>query len=318
MPLLWRWASWGGRAGLLWRSAYPATSERDRLDRFVTALDHLLRPFGMVRGDWSANASLALASGTGRLQSGQSWPDALLSWRSLLPRGAHDAYAAEVLRAGLSLQVLRTNQIPGSNPRFSPVSPTTLLGRLPVVSLLVTRFADSLFSPLFPAGGAWSAGILLCTIPLALVSRRDNGFPLGQERWLTLSRRVPGALVLLVSVLAEELLFRGLLLLSVWEGMAPLAMVPWVALSVGLFVGFQALVARWGRAALRPRRRWRWLLGSRLSLIQYGLLGLACSLVYLLSRSLWQAVLLHWVAGMVWGQEEFFGENPADLDKSIA
>jgi predicted Abi (CAAX) family protease len=96
-----------------------------------------------------------------------------------------------------------------------------------------------------------------------------------------------------VSVLPQELLFRGLLLPSGWEGVAPLAIVPWVALSVGLFVGFQALVARWGRAALRPRRRWRWLLGSRLSLIQTGLLGLACSLVYLLSGLLWQAVLVH-------------------------
>jgi predicted Abi (CAAX) family protease len=198
--------------------------------------------------------------------------------------------------------VLRTNQIPGSDPRFSPVSPTTLLGRLPVVNLLVTRFADSLFSPLFPAGGAWSAGILLCTIPLALVSRRGSGFPLGRGWWQTLSRRMPGALALLVSVLPQEQLFRGLLLPSPWEGVAPLAMLPWVALSVGLFVGVQALVARWGRAALRPRRRWRWLLGSRLSLIQYALLGLTCSLVYLLSGSLWQAVLVHWVAGMAWGQ----------------
>ncbi len=205
-----------------------------------------------------------------------------------------------MLRAGLSLQVLLTNQIPGADPRFSAVAPSTLLERMPVVNLLVTRFADSLFSLLFPAGGAWNVGILLCTIPLALVSRRGNGLPLGRAGWLTLAHLVPSALVPLLSVLPKELLFRGLLLPSGWEGAAPLAMGPWVALSVGLFVGFQALDTRWGRAALRLGRRWRWLLGSRLSLSQSGMLGLVCSLVGLLIGLLWQAVLLHCVVGVAY------------------
>jgi predicted Abi (CAAX) family protease len=248
----------------------------------------------MVRGDWLANASLAVASGTGRFQARQSWPDVLLSWRSLLPRGAHDAYGAEVLQAGLPLRVLRTKQIPGADPQFASVAPTTLLARLPVFRLLVTRFADSLFSPLFPAGGAWSAGILLCTFPLAFVRRQGNGFALGWGQWQILGRRMPLLLVLLLPAFAEELLFRGLLLHSAWEGVAPLAMVPWVALSVGVFVGFQALIGR-RAAALRPRRRWRRLFVNHLSVPQYGLLEMLCPFVYLSSGSLWQAVLMHWL-----------------------
>ncbi len=42
-----------------------------------------------------------------------------------------------------------------------------------------------------------------------------------------------------------------------WEGVAPLAMVPRVALSIGLFVGLQALFARWGGTSLGPLRRQR-------------------------------------------------------------
>ena len=81
------------------------------MDRFVTALDHLLRPLGRVRGDWSAIASVALMSGTGPFQARQIWPNVLLSWRSRLPRGAHDAYAAEVLRAGMPLQPPRSGKM---------------------------------------------------------------------------------------------------------------------------------------------------------------------------------------------------------------
>jgi len=58
--------------------------------------------------------------------------------------------------------VQRTKQIPGADPRYSPNPLTTLLlGQMTMVYLLLTLFEYSLFSPHFPAGGAWSAEILL-------------------------------------------------------------------------------------------------------------------------------------------------------------
>jgi len=129
-----------------------APFDRQRLHDLGLALDRLLKPFGRVRGDWSRNAQSALAAGTSAgdgeppvFVTSQSLKDALLSWRSLLPRSAHDEFAAEFLRVGLPMLVLRTNQIPGANPRLEPMAPTTLLGQLPWVSNILGWLGDRLF-----------------------------------------------------------------------------------------------------------------------------------------------------------------------------
>jgi|688.fasta_scaffold123821_2 predicted Abi (CAAX) family protease len=251
-----------------------APADRDRLQRLGRALDHLLTPFGRVRGDWRANASLALAAGTGRFQARQNIGDVLLSWRSMLPRGAHDTFAAEFLWAGLPLQLLRTNQIPGTDPRLQPLAPTNLLGQLPVVGTLLGRLGDSLFPSLRLSGRLWSLLILVAYAVLALALARRAGR--SAVRWR--APRAATAAALLPPVFLTELLFRGLLLPSPLEGVRPLAMLPWIALSVGLFVAWQA----------RRSRRWG----------QAGLLGLACSLATAVTGGLWPAVLIHWLAAI--------------------
>jgi predicted Abi (CAAX) family protease len=130
-----------------------APFDRQRLHDLGVALDRLLKPFGRVRGDWNRNATSALAAGTGpdqrdgdpAFEASQSLKDALLSWRSLLPRSAHDEFASEFLRVGLPMLVLRPNQIPGANPRQEPVAPTTLMGQLPWVSAVLGWVGDRLF-----------------------------------------------------------------------------------------------------------------------------------------------------------------------------
>ncbi|MFM7361261.1 MAG: type II CAAX prenyl endopeptidase Rce1 family protein [Cyanobium sp.] len=252
-----------------------APEDRESLQRLGRALDHLLTPFGRVRGDWSANASLALAAGTGRFQAHQDLGDVLLSWRSMLPRGAHDAFAAEFLWAGLPLQLLRTNQIPGTDPRLQPVAPTNLLGQLPVAGTLLGRLGDTLFPPLRLAGPLWSTLILVVYAVLALALARRQGQRLRRPSALA-------ALALLPAVFVTELVIRGLLLPSPLEGVWPLAMVPWIALSVGLFVAWKAWRTRlWGQAAL---------------------LGLACSLAAAVTGGLWPALLIHWLAASFGGQ----------------
>jgi predicted Abi (CAAX) family protease len=89
-------------------------------------------------------------------------------------------------------------------------------------------------------------------------------------------------------------LFRALLLPSALEGVSPLALVPWVALSVGLFVAWHPLLAGTRRDPLRT------LLKDPRFLVQVTLLGLACSLAYLVSGSIWPPVLIHWLTVVVW------------------
>jgi predicted Abi (CAAX) family protease len=98
----------------------------------------------------------------------------------------------------------------------------------------------------------------------------------------------------LFPALGEELLFRALLLPTRFDGVGPLAQVPWVALSVGLFVAWHPLMARTRRDPLRT------VLADPRFLVQATLLGLACSLAYLVSGSIWPAALIHWLTVVVW------------------
>jgi predicted Abi (CAAX) family protease len=252
-------------------------ADRDRLQRLGRALDHLLTPFGRVRGDWRANASLALAAGTGSFQARQDIGDVLLSWRSMLPRGAHDAFSAELLWAGLPLQMLRTNQIPGADPRLAPVAPTNLLGQLPVIGTLLGRLGVSLFPPLRLAGSLWSLLILVVYTALAVALERRSGSMPRRWPWPPAEPLLPRTVTVLLAAFGEELLLRGLLLPSPLEGVPPLAMLVWITLSVALSVAWRAPAQQMGR-------------------LKAGLLAVACSLAYLVSGSLWSAVLIHWLA----------------------
>jgi predicted Abi (CAAX) family protease len=291
-----------------------AEGDRQRLRELGLAFDRLLEPFGRVRSDWRRNAASALAVGTGSGRSGtalgddgdpfaasQRLQDALLSWRSLLPRSAHDLFAAEFLRVGLPLLALRTDQIPGADPRLAPLAPTALFGQLPGVSVLLGRLGDGLFPLGQPEGhlgaalvaGLYGAGALTLGRPSGL---RPGALPWGWRgsalcRWLLRALRR-----LVAPAFLEELLFRGLLLPSALDGVRPLAMLPWMALSTGLFVLWHHLAARCTPSRVRGRRR-----NVRL-LLPSAFLGMACCLVYVLSGSLWWPVLLHWVAAMGWSE----------------
>ncbi len=278
------------------QAVVPASAaERERLRRLGLALDHLLTPFGRVRADWVHNSRLVLAGERGTFQASQKPLDVLLSWRSLLPRGAHDSLAAELLRAGLPLQLLRTNQIPGADPRLEPVAPTILLGQLPVAGTLVARLGDALFPPPQAAGIAWPLLLLAVYAPLALwLGRRDGLLPRTWS-WPPLPRLLRrGVATALMPAFGEELLFRGLLLPHPLAGLTPLQVGPWIALSTGLFVLYHPLAGRlWypqGRLLFDDPR----------FLLQCSLLGLVCALAYSITGSLWWAVLIHWLAVLLW------------------
>jgi predicted Abi (CAAX) family protease len=280
----------------------------ERLWELGEAFEHLLEPFGRVRGDWSRNAANALAVGTGSgrsdsaaslsgdsFEASQSVHDALLSWRSLLPRSAHDQFTAEFLRAGLPLLALRTNQIPGANPRLEPVAPTALFGQLPGVSLMLGRLGDGMF-PLWNPGGQ-GAGLVVAVVygGTALVVGRRSGLLPGVWRWPSPRTMLPCAGRLFFPAFGEELVFRGLLLPSALNGVQPLELLPWMGLSIGLFVAWHGLKGRLSRQAQRRFRS-----DDPRVLIQTALLGVGCTTVYVVSGSLWWAVLLHWLALVLW------------------
>jgi predicted Abi (CAAX) family protease len=280
------------------------------------AIEAVLVPFGIVRPDWHGNADLIatalraadragpIASPVARpvvgplvgpFQRGQSPLDALLSLHSILPRRGHDAFAALFLQRGAPLWILRTNQIPGASPRYEPLAPTLLLGRLPLVGELQRRLADGLLAPL----DARQVGLCLLGFALyaavALALGLGSGFLEPHHPWPRPRRLVSAAAALLpMPALGEELLVRGALLPHPGEGTPWPQLLAWSALGIGLFVLYHPLAGRlWYRRAERLFHDPRFLL-------QTALLGVATTALYQASGSLWPAVLLHAVAVLVW------------------
>lgn len=274
--------------------ASPADEQR-RLVRLADALDRMLAPFGLVRDDWRHNALRSLGESEADFRTDQGLRNVLLSWRSMLPRRAHDGMAVEFLRSGFPLWVLRTNQIPGNDPALAPIAATTLLGRLPLAGILLNRIGDGLFPPPGSGSGRLTLLTLALYAPLALRLGRRSGLLPSRWHWPApwqLIRRA--ACLLVMPALVEEFLFRLLVIPTPTEGVPAGAWAGWIALSIGLFVLYHPLATRlWypqGRA----------LFDQPAFLIQCALLGLACALVYGLTGSLWSAVLIHWLAVLVW------------------
>ncbi len=321
------------RQGLL-SGASPSASHAGR-EYLGRAIEAVLVPFGIVRPDWHGNADLIatalraadragpIASPVARpvagplvgpFQRGQSPLDALLSLHSILPRRGHDAFAVLFLRRGAPLWILRTNQIPGASPRYEPLAPTLLLGRLPLVGELQRRLADGLLVPL----DARQVGLCLLGFALyaavALALGLGSGFLEPGHPWPRPRRLVCAAAALLpMPALGEELLFRGALLPHPGEGTPWPQLLAWSALGIGLFVLYHPLAGRlWYRRAERLFHDPRFLL-------QTALLGVATTALYQVSGSLWPAVLLHAVAVLVWlerlGGRQHLAVGPAGLSR---
>lgn len=280
-----------------------SAEEQRRLRRLGQALEARLTPFGVVRRDWRHNGQVVAAAvaadptaSADRFVASQSPAAVLLSWRSMLPRRAHDDLSQAFLDQGLPLRLLRTNQIPGTDPRLDPLAPTPLLGQLPLASRLLARVSDGLSTA--PWGRAVPQTILLLGLEAAIA------IPLGRRSGLLASRAGPLppwpkllsrlAGLALMPALGEELIFRVLPLPQPLEGMAPAPTLAWLALSLGAFVAYHPLAARWWY----PQGRELFNRGD--FLVQCSLLGLVCGVAYLWSGSLWSAALIHWLTVVVW------------------
>jgi predicted Abi (CAAX) family protease len=271
--------------------------ELPRLASLAQALDALLTPFGMVRSDWRHNASLIDTPGDGpdRFKANPSLWDGVLSWRSMLPRRAHDEIAGVFLRHGDPLHVVRTNQVPGVDERLAPLAPTQLLGQLPVVGVVLPRLMDAFFAPLTGRGLALGALLLGAYAAAALALGRGTGFlPAQRTRARPLVMVRQAIVLLLTPSLIEETLFRAALLPHPLEGLNGWDSLAWGALSVGLFVAWHPLA---GRLWYRQGRR---LFDDGRFLLLASLLGVVCVIAYQATGSIWPPVLIHWLVVLIW------------------
>jgi predicted Abi (CAAX) family protease len=161
--------------------------------------------------------------------------------------------------------------------------------------LILGRLGDGLFPLWNPTGQLAGLGIALAYSGVEVVLSLRSGLMHRQKRWPSPWRLLPRAGRWLLPAFGEELVFRGLLLPSALDGVQPLALLPWMALSFGLFVAWHHPA---GWLGLRSTRRSD--LDDPRVLVQTALLGFACSLAYGVSGSLWWAVLLHWLSVVAW------------------
>jgi predicted Abi (CAAX) family protease len=294
-----------------WMRAHPQdpnTLRFQQLEKLGRDLYTQLTPLGRVRWDWDANANIVTGTQppTGFTSLDQltlrNTLTGLLSWRTALPRQAHDEIATLFFRNGGTLWFLRTNQIGGHDPNIYPIAPTFPLGaytlpftEIPLLTLLLTRTLASLR---VPHGFGWGITILgLAGFgAIALFVGSHSGF----LRWRPWAAAIHAKLLLLLKLLifpalTEEWFFRVLLLPE--PGRTSISEPVWwlVALLVlGLFVVYHPLNAKFTYKVAQPT------FYDPVFLSLTAILGFTCTLIYRLTGSLWTITFLHWIAVGVW------------------
>jgi predicted Abi (CAAX) family protease len=283
-----------------WLNDHPKDPQTLRFQQLVslgTALEQQLSPLGIVRADWEKNADVLIGT-EGRFSDGQK-PDegdrsvwaGLTTWRTIMPRRVHDELAALFLKHDAKLWFLRTNQIGGWQADISPIAPTVLLGQIKIpyteiapISIALERLLTSLVFPRLKDWLIVSVTLLIygaITLPLGfrLGLLKFSSSPLSTSFWLALR-------TFIVPALGEELIFRVLLLPH------PLEVVSWTRWIIHafivllIFILYHRLTAR---AYSQP-----------IFLLLTAPLGLACTVAYALTGSLWAIIIIHWIVVLVW------------------
>jgi predicted Abi (CAAX) family protease len=169
--------------------------------------------------------------------------------------------------------------------RPKPVSP-------PSAAVLLTRLRYRFKTALrtWPRRRAWQFALFLLLVyglvylPIGLSLSFLSWSP-RLEFWTVLGVSIGS---LLMPGLIEELIFRALLVPHPTEPLPPITRRLWIGASLILFFGYH--LNPWA-----PR-----FFGQPVFLLGMGLLGLACTVSYLQSRSVWTAVLIHWFIVVSW------------------
>jgi predicted Abi (CAAX) family protease len=282
-----------------WLHDHPTDPQTLRFKQLVALGDRLQRelvPVGIVRPDWQHNDH-AIAGATPAFERRNDLITQLLSWRTIMPRVAYDQVLTALLEQGAGVWVLRTNQVGGWDPTLAPLAPTELFGRYWGVPTFFSRLIESLRWPTradltvaLLGLGIYGAIAWPLARVLGVVTRPSwTGSRLS---WASRARVV--ATTLVAPVLLEELLFRVALVPHPQEAVQPATLALWGLLSLSLFVLYH------------PVNGWLWYRQGRATLCSPSFLllvaelGLVCTIVYVITGSLWAIALIHWVVVVVW------------------
>jgi predicted Abi (CAAX) family protease len=282
----------------------PSTKRFEKLVNLAKDLGNQLTPMGVVRWDWQWNANVlkGVYSDKKFISIDDFQPrnllTGLISWRTALPRQAHDEISMLFLNNDAQLWFLRPNQIGGEDPKIAPLEPTLLLGgwklpftNIPLFSFLVIRTFGGVT---IPSWIDWlkTLGILLgfgaIAIPIGFTKNFFSWQPLSTPWYHQLGTTIR---LLFVPALVQEYIFRVLLLPYPKDWFSPLMWWSWGFLALGIYIGFHLILAKWfGRSTF----------ANPVFLLLITLLGLACTINYYFIGSLWTITFMHWVAVTVW------------------
>jgi predicted Abi (CAAX) family protease len=300
------------RAWMATHPQHPQTRRFKELQSLGVELETTLAPLGIVRQDWQQNAAklAGIASERG-FASGINPIAGLVSWRTMLPRGAQDGMAKIFNQHGAKIWFLNTYQVGGNNPDIIPIAPTVIFGQIPLLSTLVIRVWAGMVT--FPTRSEWLLVLaLLCgyaVVALAIGFR--SGF-LKIDYADTLDRQLDFNIRSLIQLffmpaLVEEIGFRLLLIPHPIETALDLDIYLWSSISLSLFIIYHPLNALTFYKLGDPTfMDWRFLLLA-------GLLGGVCTIAYLITGSIWASVLIHWFVVSSWlkwfGGDRHLGAN---------
>ncbi|HEY9729891.1 MAG TPA: CPBP family glutamic-type intramembrane protease, partial [Chroococcales cyanobacterium] len=288
-----------------WLKAHPDDSQTQRFQQLVSLgedIEQRLIPLGILRADWQQNSkALAGTNFRGDFTSDTSPFAGLTTWRTMVPRQAQDELSSLFLQHGAKLWFLRTNQVGGWDADIAPLAPTALLGQLeipvtkaPIASILFSRVFGAL-RPCDLQGWLITVGILVLYGALALPIGLTAGF-LQLNPWPAswIDRLLLMLRALITPALIEEFVFRVLLIPHPKEGVTWQSWGFWAVLSLFLFIIYHPLNAKTLFRDGFPT------FFDPVFLILAGLLGLACTVTYAITSSLWAIVFIHWIVVVVW------------------
>lgn len=141
----------------------------------------------------------------------------------------------------------------------------------------------------------WSAGVLILLVIIVLPIGLRTGFVRVEP--MTGGRRRLVFLALLLAIrpsLLEELIFRVLFIPHPAHGYPLSTTLIWAGVGLFAFILFHPINGLFIRRDARP------LFTDPLFLMFAGLLGIACTVTYLISGSIWPPMIIHWAVVTPW------------------
>jgi predicted Abi (CAAX) family protease len=166
---------------------------------------------------------------------------------------------------------------------------------LVLLDLLKVRFLTALTTWPLPVDWLWGVAIVAGFGAIALLIGLSTHFLGFEIAATTMGNKLRlGFGLLVTSVLAEEILFRVAFLPYAGEGLASAQVWLWGIVGILAFMLYHVLIA-----ATIYRVAWPTFTNPIFQILAGGL-GISCAIAYLISGSLWLAIVIHWLADVAW------------------